>query len=194
MARAFVAVGSNIDPAGNVRNAVRLLARHTRIVAVSTVYLTEPEARPDQPPFYNCVVAIDTDLDPITLKYEVLRCIESDLGRKRTSDKHAPRTIDLDLILYDDLVLQAGDLVIPDPELAKRAFLTLPLNELAPDLMIPGTSSKVSELAMGRFSDGMLPLEDYTARLKIESRSVMGMISPATARTSARVRPLHKVG
>ncbi len=186
MARAFVSIGSNINPADNVRDALIALSRYTHVAAVSTVYLTEPETRRDQPAFYNCVVAVDTVLDPGRLKYNVLRRIESDLGRERTSDKHAPRTIDLDLILYDDLMLNAGDLVVPDPELANRAFLIVPLKELAPDLVMPGTSSKVSQLALGLPCDGMQPLEDYTARLKTEARHATGMEPQQKCRVSSR--------
>ena len=104
MARAFVAIGSNIDAAANVRAAVRALALRMPVVAISTVYRTEPEERPEQPPFYNCVVEINAEIAPLELKFQVLRPIEEALERRRTSDKYAPRTIDLDLILYDDLV------------------------------------------------------------------------------------------
>ena len=165
-ARAFISGGSNISPEENVRAALLALARQEQIVAVSTIYRTEPEGRPDQPDFYNCVVEIKTDKTPEALKYQVLRRIEAGLGRQRTSDKFAPRTIDLDLMLYDDLVLDTDSLVLPDPEIASRAFLAVGLSELAPDLTLPGTNSRVAELAACLPHGNMHPLEDYTAQIR----------------------------
>jgi 2-amino-4-hydroxy-6-hydroxymethyldihydropteridine diphosphokinase len=165
-ARAFIAVGSNISPKKNVRAALLALGRQEQIVAVSTIHRTEPEGRPDQPDFYNCVVEIKTDKTPEALKYQVLRRIEAGLGRQRTSDKFAPRIIDLDLILYDDLVLDTDRLILPDPEIASRPFLAACLSELAPDLTLPGTTSRVAELAACLPHDNMHPLEDYTAQIR----------------------------
>jgi dihydroneopterin aldolase/2-amino-4-hydroxy-6-hydroxymethyldihydropteridine diphosphokinase len=167
-ARAFIAVGSNISPEENVRAALLALARQEQIVAVSTIYRTKPEGRPDQPDFYNCVVEIKTEKTPEALKYQVLRRIEADLGRQRTLDKFAPRTIDLDLVLYDNLVLNTDSLVLPDPEIASRHFLARCLYELAPDLTLPGTTSRVAELSACLPQDNIYPLEDYTANIKSE--------------------------
>jgi len=135
-------------------------------VAVSTIYRTNPEGRLDQPDFYNCVVEIKTEKTPEALKYQVLRRIEAALGRQRTSDKFAPRKIDLDLILYDNLVLDTDRLVLPDPEIASRSFLAVCLNELASDLILPGTTSRVAELSECLPQTNMQALEDYTARIK----------------------------
>ncbi len=165
-ARAFIAVGSNISPEENVRAALLLLARQEQIVAVSTVYRTEPEDRPDQPDFYNCVVEIKTEKTPDELKYQVLRRIEGALGRLRASDKSAPRVIDLDLILYDDLVLNTDRLVLPDPEISSRSFLAACLSELAPDLILPGTNSRIADLSARLSPDNMHPLEGYTGRVR----------------------------
>ena len=165
-ARAFIAVGSNISPQLNVRAALLALARQEQILAVSTIYRTDPESRPDQPDFYNCVVEIETEKTPEALKHQVLRRIETSLGRLRTSDKFAPRTIDLDLVLYDNLILDTEGLVLPDPEIASRPFLAACLSELAPALMLPGTTSRVADLAARLPQDNMHPLEDYTAKIK----------------------------
>ncbi len=169
MPRAFVALGSNIDPEENIRAAVIALARHVRIAAISTVYLTGPEGRPGQPPFYNAVVEIETDRSPEELKFQVLRRIEADLGRERTADTYAPRTIDLDLVLHGDLVPHADGLELPDPRIADRPFLAIPLSELAPDLELPGTGLRMEDLAARLPRDGMQPLPEYTARLRIPS-------------------------
>ena len=168
MTRAFVSVGSNIDPASNTEQALRLLGRETRITNVSTVYQTEAEGRPEQPRYYNCVAEIDTALPPRDLKFHVLRKIEEKLGRKRGGDKFAARTIDLDLILYDGLVLAAESLTLPDPDITRRPFLAVPLEELAPGLVMPGTGVPIGKIAGSLSRDAMQPLEGYTKHLRKE--------------------------
>jgi 2-amino-4-hydroxy-6-hydroxymethyldihydropteridine diphosphokinase len=164
--RAFVALGSNIDPNRHIEAAVLALASQVQIVAVSTVYRTNAEERPEQPQFYNCVVEIRTEIPARNLKFQVLRPIEDALGRHRTSDKFAPRSIDLDLILYDDLVVNADGLVLPDPDIIRRPYLALPLSELAPDLTLPGTLLRIAEGASDLRAHKMQPLPDYTAQLR----------------------------
>jgi dihydroneopterin aldolase/2-amino-4-hydroxy-6-hydroxymethyldihydropteridine diphosphokinase len=174
-ARAFIAVGSNICPEENVRAALLSLARQERIVSISTIYRTEPAGRSDQPDFYNCVVEITTEKTPEALKYQVLRRIEAGLGRQRTSDKFAPRTIDLDLMLYDNLVINTDRLVLPDPDIAVRSFLAVCLTELASDLILPGTTSRIEELAASLSQDNMHPLKDYTAQIKKELSTTIAL-------------------
>ncbi len=168
MVRAFVAVGSNIEPEENVKRAIQLLALKTRIIGISTVYLTEPEGRPEQPPFYNLVVEVQTEMPPEDLKYRVLRVIEKELGRIRTEDKYASRTIDLDLILYDDLALQGEDLTLPDPEILRRPFLAFPLSELSPDLILPGTALAIKQVLAGLWQARMKPMDGFTKLLRKE--------------------------
>jgi 7,8-dihydro-6-hydroxymethylpterin-pyrophosphokinase len=96
----------------------------------------------------------------------VLRRIEHDLGRIRTDDKYAPRTIDLDILVYDDLVVETDGVVIPDPEIANRPFLAIPLCELDPGLTLPDSGLAVCDLA-GRFAPSdMEPLREYTDSLR----------------------------
>jgi 2-amino-4-hydroxy-6-hydroxymethyldihydropteridine diphosphokinase len=166
MARAFVAIGSNIEPEENVRWAIRRLAEKVRVVAVSTVYRTKPFSRPEQDDFYNCVLEIETDAPPIRLKLQTLCEIETQLGRTRGEDKFAPRIIDLDLILYDDLVIDTADLTLPDPDIVSRPFLAGPLSELAPDLVIPGSAARVSDVARRLSLSDMVPLTSYTEQLR----------------------------
>ena len=164
MVRVFVSIGSNIDPARNVRTALCALARQAELIAISTVYLTPAEDRPEQPPFYNCMAEIRTEMDPLHLKFQILRPVEAALGRQRTADKFAARTIDLDLVLYGDLLLDQEGLVLPDPDIHKRPFLAVPLAELAPDLVLPGSGLRISDLAR-RFAP-MQPLLSYTDSLR----------------------------
>lgn len=168
MVRAFVAVGSNIDPGVNLKDAVHLLKAHALIAGLSTVYRTKPIGRPEQGQFYNCVVEVRTNLEPVKFKLGVLRNIEAQLGRERTPDKYAARTIDLDLLIYDDLVFQGEELVLPDPDISRRFFIAAPLAELAPELVLPGSNIPVSQLAAALPVNGAEPLTAYTAQLRKE--------------------------
>ncbi len=163
-----MSVGSNIEPEKNIRSSLRLLGERVTIRAISTVFRTEPVGPAGQPSFYNCVADVETGLAPIDLKRQVLRGIETALGRTRTADKYAPRTIDLDLILYDGIVMKSDDLVLPDPDILKRPFLAAMLRELAPDLAMPGTGEKISDAAAGFSPVKMKPLGRYTNLLRKE--------------------------
>jgi 2-amino-4-hydroxy-6-hydroxymethyldihydropteridine diphosphokinase len=168
MARAFISIGSNIDPETNVRDAIFRLEASARVTAISTVYLTEPVGPAGQPPFYNCVVELETDLAPRDLKFQLLRRIEGELGRMRGADKFTARTIDLDLILYDELVMTEEDLSLPDPDILVRPFLAVPLHELSPGLVLPGSGIRISEAISAQPRTGMKPLGNYTERMRKE--------------------------
>ncbi len=166
--RAYIGIGSNIEPAKNVRRAVHLLARETRLIGLSMVFCTSALGRPEQSPYFNCVAAIDTEIPPLEVKRGRLRAIEDSLGRVRTADKYAPRTIDLDLIVYGNLVIDADGLKIPDPESLERPFLAVPLYELAPDLVLPGFRLKIRDVVAMLPQREMQPLTDYSRLLKLE--------------------------
>jgi 2-amino-4-hydroxy-6-hydroxymethyldihydropteridine diphosphokinase len=166
MAQAFIGVGSNIEPEKNIREALRRLGQYVHLTAISTFYLEPAIDGPDEPAFYNGVVTIETDLRPVKLKQEVLRRIESTLGRQRNANKNAPRTIDLDLLLYDDLV--ESDLSLPHPDILKRAFVAIPLSELAPDLVLPGAGLPVRQIAERLDAHDMEPLRELTRLLQNE--------------------------
>jgi 2-amino-4-hydroxy-6-hydroxymethyldihydropteridine diphosphokinase len=126
---AFIAVGANIEPERHIEAALALLHEETRVVASSTFYRTDPIGGPDQPPFINGVWLLETNVAPAAIRNEWLRPIESGLGRRRTEDKFAPRTIDLDLVLYDDWTIDDGDVRLPHPDL-QRPFVYIPVMEL----------------------------------------------------------------
>ena len=168
MTRAFVSVGSNILPAENVRRALKLLAVRARLVGISTFYRTAPLGRPEQEDYYNGVAEIETPLPPLALRDEVLRAIEAELGRVRGADRYAPRTIDLDLIAYGNIELKAEGLVLPDPEIARRPFLAIPLAELAPTLAFPALGGSAREIATEIALAGMEALHEYTEELRKE--------------------------
>ncbi len=166
MTRAFVAVGSNLEPERNVECGLGRLARSVRIDRLSTFYRTSPVGGRKSPPFINGMVEVTTALDPLILKSTVLRAIESELGRQRTDDKYADRTLDLDLVLYGDLVSSSPELVLPDPELAQRPFLAFPLLELDPELRLPGSCVPLRELVAALGSSALEPLVEYTEHLR----------------------------
>jgi 2-amino-4-hydroxy-6-hydroxymethyldihydropteridine diphosphokinase len=130
---AYVAAGSNVEPSTHLIAAMQLLAQRLRLTGVSTVYRTPALGRPQDPPFMNCVFEVETEHAPRDLKFDVLRPIEQALGRQRQTDRFALRTIDLDLILYGDVILDQADLKLPHPDLS-RWFVCMPIIELAPQL------------------------------------------------------------
>lgn len=164
----FIAVGSNIEPYVNIPEAVRMLKEVTRLEAVSSFYETEPIGNPEQPLYVNGVLLVSTCYGLRELKFDVLRDIENHLGRTRTTDKNAARTIDLDIILYDELVIDASDIVIPDPAIYKRAFVAIPVFELEPDLVIPGKSIRISQIADQLKDVTMRRLDDFASILRSE--------------------------
>jgi len=166
MTRAFISLGSNIDPEANTEQAIRLLDREARVINISTVYLTEPEGSHGQPPYYNCVVEIDTGLSPAELKQRVLREIEAKRGRIRCEDKYAARTIDLDLILYDELDLTSRDLTLPDPEILRRPYLAIPLRELASGMTLPRFGLRIDDVAANLEGHTMKPLARFTQHIR----------------------------
>src|SRR3989338_5824091 len=169
MARALIGIGSNIEPEKNVMAAIRCLAQQTRVTGISMVYSTGALGHPEHPHYFNCVVEIETEAPPAEVKHGLLRPIENSLGRKRSEGKFAPRTIDLDLILYGNLAMDAEDIRLPDPEILERPFLAIPLFELAPDLVLAGYNLPIGKIAARLPQHGMRPLEDYTRLLREEA-------------------------
>jgi 2-amino-4-hydroxy-6-hydroxymethyldihydropteridine diphosphokinase len=138
--KAFVGMGSNLgDRAGWLRRAVDLLGADPAIdvVALSSVRETEPVDYVEQPRFLNAALEVETDL-PARELLERLLAVEQALGRRRDGPRFGPRTIDLDLLLYGDEVIDEPGLTVPHPRLAERRFALEPLHELDPDLVIPG--------------------------------------------------------
>ncbi|MEM3203797.1 MAG: 2-amino-4-hydroxy-6-hydroxymethyldihydropteridine diphosphokinase [Saccharolobus sp.] len=165
LAKAYIGIGSNIEPEDNVRKSLIYLRDKFKVTKISTVYLTKA-IPPNQPDYYNCVVEIKTNLDPFYIKY-VLRKIEEKLGRVRSENKYMPRTIDLDLLLYGNLVINSDELIIPNPEIL-RPFVIIPLYELNEDLVIPNINKSLKELIKSVNGDDMKPLNDYTEELRKE--------------------------
>jgi len=145
----FIALGSNIDPEQNLRRAVALLADRLPIRAVSRVYATSPVGGATGPAFLNAAVRADTDIPPKTLKFDVLRGIEARLGRVRPGRMNASRTIDLDLALCGDLVIDdpATGLLVPHPDILKWPHIALPLADVGPDFVHPVDGRPLARIA-----------------------------------------------
>jgi 2-amino-4-hydroxy-6-hydroxymethyldihydropteridine diphosphokinase len=147
LTRAYIALGSNLsDPQRQVEEGVEELAmlRDTRLAAVSSLYRTAPVGFADQPDFINAVALIETELTPHALLEELLG-IERRFARVR-GVKNGPRTLDLDILLYGDESYADDTLTIPHPRMHERAFVLVPLAEIAPDAVVPGVGP-VRELA-----------------------------------------------
>lgn len=148
MAIAYIGLGSNLGrKKANIRKAVKLLdkKKDIKILKVSSLYETEPVGYVKQDWFVNACLKAETNLSPRQL-LSVLKDIEKKLKRKRRFIKWGPRTIDLDILLYDNLRLKTKDLVIPHPEMHKRAFVLIPLMELEPNLVHPTKRKSILEL------------------------------------------------
>jgi 2-amino-4-hydroxy-6-hydroxymethyldihydropteridine diphosphokinase len=136
---AYVALGANLgDREASLREALRKMAAlpGVQVLRISAVYETEPVGYTDQPAFLNMAAALAADIPPEPLLSHLLK-IENDMGRVRTL-RWGPRTIDLDLLLYEDVVMNTDDLTLPHPRMEERAFVLVPLREIWPqDQMFP---------------------------------------------------------
>lgn len=147
MATAYIALGSNLgDRAAHLRGAIQAMNAlpDTRVAAESKVYQTAPVGPPGQGPYLNAAVQLDTSLEPHALLNE-LREIEKQHGRERR-EKWGARTLDLDILLYDDRVIDTDTLTIPHPHMHERDFVLKPLCDIAPDLVHPRQDHTVRQL------------------------------------------------
>ena len=163
---AYIGVGSNIEPESNIVDALTRLSERVDITGISSFYKTAPLLRENQNDYLNGVWQISTSISPEELKFGVLRRIEKELHRNRESDKYAPRTIDLDILLYGDMVMQEDDLTIPDPDICKRSFIAFPLSELNPDLIMPDTKKPLIDILNTLSNDNMIPNIKFTEKLR----------------------------
>jgi 2-amino-4-hydroxy-6-hydroxymethyldihydropteridine diphosphokinase len=151
MRTAYIALGANLaswagPPEVTISTALRRLAELGKIRKQSSLYSTEPVGFVEQPRFVNAVVALETEFGPREL-LSALLSIEKDFGRDRLAGfPNGPRTLDLDILLMDDLEISEPELDLPHPRIAERAFVLVPLSEIAPHLKIAGHNQTVAEL------------------------------------------------
>jgi 2-amino-4-hydroxy-6-hydroxymethyldihydropteridine diphosphokinase len=142
---AYLSLGSNQgDRKNNLYKAIEKLPPLVNVVEESQVYETMPWGFLDQPKFLNQVLKVKTSLTPLELLH-YLKDIESDLGRK-SGVRYGPREIDIDILLYDDWIIDLEDLKIPHQRMTERAFVLVPLSEVYPDLVVPGTDLTINEI------------------------------------------------
>lgn len=164
--RIYIGVGSNISPETHIALALDEITAAAPIISISTFYKSPPADAPGTPDFINGVCCIDTAMDVRSLKFDVLRNIEKELGRVRSEDRNAPRPIDLDILIAGDVVCDDADLSVPDPEVLRRPFLYRPLLELDPGMIWPGDGSPISAKIEGLEEGDLDPLPDFTASLR----------------------------
>lgn len=142
---AYIGIGTNVgDRRRNLGEAVRGLASFARVEAISSIYETEPVGYKEQADFWNIVVRIATDL-PATELLQRLIGVEQAMGRERTF-RNAPRIVDLDILLYDDVSATIQGLEIPHPRMHERAFVLKPLAEIAPEATHPRTKQRFADI------------------------------------------------
>ena len=157
---AYIGLGSNLaEPRVQIGKALAALARlpDSRVLACSRLYRSAPWGVIEQPEFVNAAAAIETAVVPVALMQALLG-IERDLGRERDGSRWGPRIIDLDLLLYGDAIIAEPGLRVPHPHLHERAFVLLPLAEIAPQLVVPGRGA-VADLLAGVDAAGCRPLD-----------------------------------
>ncbi|MDM8557344.1 2-amino-4-hydroxy-6-hydroxymethyldihydropteridine diphosphokinase [Candidatus Parabeggiatoa sp. HSG14] len=144
MARIYVSIGSNIEPLRYIRASLFDIEQHYGTLMLSSIYESKAIGfRGDN--FYNLIAAFDTDMDVHTVAH-TLRTIEKNNGRQRTDNRFSARTLDLDILLYDDLILKDNEIEVPREEILKYAFVLLPLSEIAPTLKHPVIGQSYAEL------------------------------------------------
>lgn len=145
MPTVYLGLGSNLDGRrGHLAHALRRLGEAFQLTGISSVWETDPVGYEDQGRFLNLVARVETDAEPLEV-LDTVRSIEEERGRARTF-RNAPRTLDIDILLYGDRVVDEGDLTVPHPRMNERPFVLVPLLELDTGLEDPRTGERLAEL------------------------------------------------
>ncbi|MDP3721060.1 MAG: 2-amino-4-hydroxy-6-hydroxymethyldihydropteridine diphosphokinase [Anaerolineaceae bacterium] len=156
--RVTLALGSNLgDRVENLQQALKDISLRVSIIKISSVYETPPWGYSDQPVFFNQVLSGNTSLNPVEL-LTFVKNIENSMGRVKNF-QNGPRLIDIDILLFGEKIIDSEKLVIPHPRMLERSFVLLPLAEIVPELIIPGTNKKVLELLQNVDQTGIRKLE-----------------------------------
>lgn len=143
--RVFIALGSNLEAEKNIIKSMLLLKERVSIISISNFYQSAAVAElREAEDFINGVIEIETGLEPYSLKYEILREVEARIGRVRGRGCSKDKVIDLDLILYGERRIENRMLKLPDPNIISYPFISIPLLELTPEVIVPGSSSPLS--------------------------------------------------
>ena len=147
MNAAYISIGSNIDKRTNIAAALYWLRKLSTVKAASSVYETVPVGAGCRGSFFNAAALLETPLTPGALKRSLLTGIEHRLNRQRSGNRNAPRTIDLDISLFNDAIITVGRRRIPDPEIIRFAHIAIPLAEIAPRYPHPVTGESLAAIA-----------------------------------------------
>jgi len=145
---AYISLGSNIgDKMKNLLNAIDYLKSNSKIIIhkISSVYVTEPKYYAKQDDFYNLVLSLYTELEPLELLF-FTQSIEKKMGRKKTLNKNRPRIIDVDILCYNNIKLNLKNLLLPHPLIKERKFILEPFNEVSPNFCLPESKKTINEL------------------------------------------------
>ena len=148
MHNSLLSLGSNLDTRKlNIQNCIKSLkdSKDINVVAVSSLYETSPMYNLNQESFINCVIEIETSLKPLQL-IEQAQSIEKKIGKKVVLDRNQPRKIDIDILTYNDEIVDEKNIKIPHPRIGERKFVLIPLFELKGNMSIPGCSEKIEDL------------------------------------------------
>jgi 2-amino-4-hydroxy-6-hydroxymethyldihydropteridine diphosphokinase len=159
---AYIGLGSNLDnPVQQIERARNTLSKTPNIneLAFSSLYESQPLGLMNQPDYTNAVMAISTSLSPQDL-LKIMQSIENGQGRIRTSERWSARTLDLDLLLYGELLINQANLTVPHPGVCQRAFVLYPLHEISPMLKIPG-KGQIADLLLNCPYKGLNRLANY---------------------------------
>lgn len=196
MAMAYIGMGANLPSAAGSPEATLVAAAERlgmlgRVTRRSSLYSTEPVGYADQPRFLNAVAGLETDLSAGKLLAGLLR-IEREFGRDRSAGiQNGPRTLDLDLLLYGAEVIQTAELIVPHPRLGERAFVLVPLNEIAPQMVDPVHRATVKEL-LAKLRDGIPSETNAIHPVKSDLwRAVAGDSTSAPARADDDFQTHH---
>ncbi|MBN2529742.1 MAG: 2-amino-4-hydroxy-6-hydroxymethyldihydropteridine diphosphokinase [Deltaproteobacteria bacterium] len=165
----YIGVGANINPEQNIVAALKLLMPQVRVLSVSAFYWSDAVGRDGQPsgrpPFLNGAIAVDTPLDAVELKFDVLRPIEETQGRVRTENSFADRPLDLDILVWGRNVVDTEHLHVPDPNILNWVFVALPLFEVAGDIVLPGVDHHLRQIVEEMDTGLLRRNEQLTKRL-----------------------------
>jgi len=175
-----LALGSNINSEENIRAALKMLAAATHLVSVSSIWKTKPVGLLAQADFLNGAALIMTPLSAAEIKATLIGPIEQALQRIRQADKNGPRTIDLDIVLFNQQILEVVGNHIPDPDIYKRPFLALPLAEISPDYEHPETGDTLQQIAdkFGSEARDMVLLPEFSRELSISINTIYAFQDP----------------
>jgi 2-amino-4-hydroxy-6-hydroxymethyldihydropteridine diphosphokinase len=152
----YLSLGSNLgDRQANLAEAIHRLPPQAVVTAQSPVYETPPWGVEDQPPFLNMAVVAETELQPMELRDHVKK-IETDMGRK-PSFRWGPRSIDIDILLYDSLIIETPGLTIPHPRMHERGFVLVPLDAIAGNVKHPVLGQSIHQLLQSVDTSGIVP-------------------------------------